>query len=203
MNTTRQRSAGSPQSGGMAKGSPVDDASPTGGMFSEETTAFGDNTRSTNDDPRTQGQTQPQPRPNRWPQRSRPTTAPMQRTETQDDPFDPFDEASPTGGPGARADTSPRQPQRQQGSAWDRVRQSSGRGPAGRQTDSGQPQEQSRGWAGVREQAQSPTASADYAFSKGDEERSLARGEAQKEFDALVERERRGGDFSSGDQKRW
>jgi hypothetical protein len=85
------------------------------------------------------------------------------------------------------------------------VRQSAGRGSAGRQTEYGQPQEQQRGWAGVREQAQSPTASDDYAFSKETEERSLARDQAQKEFDARVERERRGGDFSSGsgDQKRW
>jgi hypothetical protein len=82
------------------------------------------------------------------------------------------------------------------------VRQGAGRG---RQSESGQSQEQSRGWAGVREQAQSPTASDDFAFSKENEERSLARTEAQREFDARVERERRGGDFSSGsgNQKRW
>lgn len=197
--------AGSPQQGGMGRGrAPVDDASPTGGMFSEEgasvsPSGFGSNTDTANDD------ASPQDQPKRWPQQTRPVPAPMQRTEPQDQPFDPFDDASPTGGQGARADTSVPQPQRQQGSAWDRVRQSAGRGSAGRQTEYGQPQEQQRGWAGVREQAQSPTASDDYAFSKETEERSLARDQAQKEFDARVERERRGGDFSSGsgDQKRW
>lgn len=44
-----------------------------------------------------------------------------------------------------------------------------------------------------------------FTFSKTEEERNLAQIEAQKEFDARVEKERRGGDFSSGngDQKRW
>lgn len=187
---------GSPQSGRIGRGNapPEDDASPTGGMYQEESNGFGDGTYSTNNGPQTQEQ--PQSQPNRWPQQSRPAPVPMQQSETRDDPFYTFDDASPTGGAGARADTSSQQPQRQQGSAWDRVRQGAGRGPTGRQTDSGQAQEQSRGWAGVREQAQSPTA--DYAFSKSDEERSLAKTEAQKAFDARVERERRGGDFSSG-----
>jgi hypothetical protein len=197
--------AGSPQSGGMGRGKapPVDDASPTGGMFPEEngamsSTGFGSNTESTNDYPQTQEQ------PNRWPQQSR-SAPPMQRAEPQDQPFDPFDDAYPTGGQGTRTDTSVPLPQRQQGSAWDRVRQGAGRGSAGRQTESGQPQEEQRGWAGVREQSQSPTASDDSAFSRETEERSLARDQAQKEFDARVERERRGGDFNSGsgDQRRW
>ena len=196
---------GSPQNG-PGGGRSVDDTSPTGGMFLEETAGFGGNPPGTNDDPRTE--TQPESKP--WPQQSGPTPVRSQRTETQDESFDPFKQSYPSSGLDARADVSPPQVQRQQGSAWDRVRQTAGRGSNGRQSEpsyeSGQPREQQRGWAWVREQAQSPTlASNDYAFSQGDEDRSMAKGEAQKEFDARVERERRGGDFTSdsGDQKRW
>lgn len=196
--------AGSPQIGGMGRGKapPVDDASPTGGMFPEEngtvsSAGLGSHSGSANYDP------QPPEQSKRWPQQSRPAP-PIQHAEPQDQPFYPFDDASPTGGQGARTDTPAPEPQRQQGSAWDRVRQGAGRGPAGRQSD-GRPQEPQRGWAGVREQSQSPTASDDSAFSRETEERSLAREQAQKEFDARVEKERRGGDFSSGngDQRRW
>jgi hypothetical protein len=198
-------SVGSSQSGGNGEGNTPDDASPTGGMFQEESNDFGKDTYKTKSDPQRREQPRsPRSPPTRWPQQPQQAPVPTQQAGTQDDPFYTFDDASPTGGADAGADTPAQQPQRQQRSAWDRVRQTAGRGPA-RPADSGQAQEQSRGWAGVREQAQSPTASDDYAFSKGDEERNLARSEAQKEFDARVERERGGGDFSTGseDQKRW
>ena len=195
---------GSPQNGrtGQSSPPPVDDASPTGGMLHEESNGFRNETYSANDAP--QRPEQGLPPPTRWPQRPQPPPEPVQQTQTQDDPFFTFDDASPTGGAGARADTPAHQPQRQ-GSAWDRVRRGAGKAPTGRQTDSEQVQQQSGGWVGTREQTQDPTDSNEYAFSRSDEERNLARIEAQKEFDSRVERERRGGDFSSGsgDQKRW
>jgi hypothetical protein len=56
-----------------------------------------------------------------------------------------------------------------------------------------------------KEQREGATTGDSFAFSKTEEERTYAKEEAQKEFDARVERERRGGDFSKGggDQKRW
>ncbi|KAG0649593.1 hypothetical protein D0Z07_3626 [Hyphodiscus hymeniophilus] len=198
--------AGSPRGGRMEQGqSPSrDDASPTGGIFQEESNGFEKEAFSTSDIP--QGTEQPSVSPSRWPQppRQAPAHIPAstQQTQTQDDPFFAFDDASPTGGAGARADTPSQQPQRQ-GSSWERVRQGAGRVPAGRQTGPVPTERQAGGWAGVREQAESSTDND--AFPRGGSERNGEKSQAQEEFDARVERERRGGEFStgSGDQKRW
>ena len=202
--TNRPGAIGSPQNGRMSQGNAplTDDASPTGGMFQDESNGFEKDTYSTNDTPPSQEQQRPSA-PARWPQRTQQASVPAQPTTSNEDPFSTFDDASPTGGAGAKAD-APTQQRQRQGSAWDRVRQGAGRGPSVR-TDSGKAQQESGGWAGLREQGQSTAASDDYAFSRSDEERNVAKGEAQMEFDARVERERRGGDFSSGsgDQKRW
>ncbi|KAM0129576.1 hypothetical protein ACHAO1_008435 [Botrytis cinerea] len=172
-----------------------DDASPTGdAQWSEEDNAPGS------------AQTTPQafPQTKSWPQRKPvPAQAPAQEEEK---PFDLFDDASPTNGQGM--DTEPTTPQysRQTGSAWDRIRR--GEKPTSNSTTTSSQPPRS-GWATV--QNKTPKASSDgtssadsFAFSKTEEERNLAQVEAQKEFDARVEKERRGGDFSSGgDQKRW
>ncbi|KAK6595231.1 hypothetical protein H4I95_10589 [Botrytis cinerea] len=172
-----------------------DDASPTGdAQWSEEDNAPGS------------AQTTPQafPQTKSWPPRKPvPAQAPAQEEEK---PFDLFDDASPTNGQGM--DTEPTTPQysRQTGSAWDRIRR--GEKPTSNSTTTSSQPPRS-GWATV--QNKTPKASSDgtssadsFAFSKTEEERNLAQVEAQKEFDARVEKERRGGDFSSGgDQKRW
>ncbi|KAI9644556.1 hypothetical protein NHQ30_006577 [Ciborinia camelliae] len=168
-----------------------DDASPTGGAeWSGE-----DNAPVTS-------QTFPQTKS--WPQRRQPPAqAPAQEDEK---PFDMFDDASPTGGQGMNADTTTSQSsQSTSGSAWERIRR--GEKPASI-TSSSSPRQQS-GWARI--QSTTPRASSDgpasadsFTFSKTEEERNLAQVEAQKEFDARVEKERKGGDFSQGgDQKRW
>jgi hypothetical protein len=41
-----------------------------------------------------------------------------------------------------------------------------------------------------------------YSFSNSDEERQLAKTEAQKEFDARIERERQGRDFDDRGRRR-
>ncbi|TEY36875.1 hypothetical protein BOTCAL_0540g00030 [Botryotinia calthae] len=163
-----------------------------------------------------QGQPQPQTRNTQgyddasptgdphWPQRQPvPAQTPAQEEEK---PFDLFDDASPTNGQGM--DTEPTTPQssRQTGSAWDRIRR--GEKPTSNSTTTSSQPPRS-GWATVQtntsKASSDGTSSADsFAFSKTEEERNLAQVEAQKEFDARVEKERRGGDFSSGgDQKRW
>ncbi|PNS18445.1 hypothetical protein CAC42_6262 [Sphaceloma murrayae] len=53
------------------------------------------------------------------------------------------------------------------------------------------------------EQRQGSTTGDSFAFSRGDEERQLAQDEAQRDFDARVERERQGGDFSEGRGRKW
>jgi hypothetical protein len=101
------------------------------------------------------------------------------------------------------------------GSAWDRIRQQAGNQPAksGSAWSKGQgqqkaPQSQSA-WTRNRgpipqEQPEDSAGRDGFGFSASEEDKQLARDEAQRQFDARVERERRGGDFSAGgDQKRW
>ncbi|KAI9729420.1 MAG: hypothetical protein M1818_008527 [Claussenomyces sp. TS43310] len=191
------------------KGSPdtLDDASPTGSAYGDaapEAEALGDQEMQTQE-------ARQRPHPRSSPTKNNATTFQMDKTAPQPQSFDQdFDDASPTGGQGTYLDT-----ESSSGSAWDRIRHqasaptesnsgSSSSWPAGR----GQAQASSRGgWINARKNAQketqSPSTSDDpFAFSNSEEDKQLAREEAQKEFDARVERERKGGDFS-GDQKRW
>jgi hypothetical protein len=201
---------GSTQRGGagMGKNKQQDDASPTGGIYGND-----------QDDMR-QGESgkSDEPYPSNWPKPgySQPQTEtpkaslPIEGRDTQASQSNDFDDASPTAGQGMRADTA-----QQSGSAWERIRRGSKSGgqsggsswPTNNQEAS--PQSRESAWAKLQnntqpEQRQGLTTGDSFAFSKSDEERSLAKDEAQKEFDARVERERRGGDFNSGgrDQKR-
>ena len=95
-----------------------------------------------------------------------------------------------------------------QGSAWDRLRRGEKPTPIPQNSGGKPPPSQSQ-WSRrqsetQREQTEGST-TGNFAFSKTEEERNYAKEEAQKEFDARVERERRGGDFSQGggDQRRW
>jgi hypothetical protein len=138
-----------------------------------------------------------------WPAKTAPPQMPTQ--ETPDQPFDAWDDASPAGGQGVPADTSQPRPSRSSGSAWDRLRRGEKPPPPGPRQQSGPRPFSNTQNEAQREQRQGSTLDDSYTFSKSEEERSYAKDEAQKEFDARVERERRGGDFSSGngDQKRW
>jgi hypothetical protein len=158
-----------------------DNASPTGGManYEEPATAQG----------WPQEQTRANPQMERW--KSQP--------QQEEKPFDMFgDDASPTGGQGMQSDMS--SSSQSTGSAWEKIRR--GQKP--------EPKQNTSGWSRLqnntqKEQREGSTMGDSFTFSKTEEERSLAQMEAQKEFDARVEKERRGGDFSggSGDQRRW
>jgi len=165
-----------------------DNASPTGGMANYEEPA------TTQSWP--QEQTRGNPQMERWKSQPQPQQAPSQQEEK---PFDMFgDDASPTGGQGMQADMS--SSTQSSGSAWEKIRR--GQKP--------EPKQKTSGWSRLqnntqKEQREGSTMGDSFTFSKTEEERSLAQMEAQKEFDARVEKERRGGDFSSGsgDQRRW
>lgn len=130
--------------------------------------------------------------PARWPVR----TAPAQ-TRKEEQPFDAWDDASPTGGQGVSMDTQAGQPQ---GSSWERLRQQEV--AKKRQAPGGGNDPWNRTRGPVQTQR---TPEDNFSYSKSEEDRVLAKEEAQREFDARVEQERRGGDFSKndGDQKRW
>lgn len=95
------------------------------------------------------------------------------------------DDASPQAAPAPRSS----------GSAWDRIRAESANSKSSpRQSPTNTPQVRN-------EQQEGSTLGDSFSFSSSDEERQLAKIEAQKEFDARVERERQGGDFSEGSGK--
>ncbi|RGP77649.1 hypothetical protein FLONG3_4222 [Fusarium longipes] len=87
------------------------------------------------------------------------------------------------------------------GSAWDRIRQQSQDAPRQQQQQQSawaarsQPESQSRSQSQSSWGNQGAVSSTDsFSFSKSDEERAVAKEQAQNEFDRLVERERSGAD---------
>jgi len=122
----------------------------------------------------------------------------VEEVERQPRSFDDdHDDTSPAGGEGASMDSGS-----SGGSVWERIRKqagsspsSSGRGSFGRGDRRG----------GVQQgQRQGSTDGDGFAFSSSEEDRQLAKDEAQKAFDERIERERRGGDFSGSDgERRW
>jgi hypothetical protein len=203
---------GAQQRGGVRIGKgQQDDASPTGGVFGDENESLSKETSNGVSEDNVGGA---QAAEGRWPglPRSRPTPAPRSVPETQSQPFDAFDDASPTSGQGVVADTTTPQ---SSGSAWDRIRRgekptSAPKPDSGWQSGRGQQQSRQSAWSKQsndtqQEQREGSTTGDSFTFSKTGEERGYAKEEAQKEFDARVDKERRGGDFSqgSGDQRRW
>lgn len=114
------------------------------------------------------------------------TTAPtfrVDKVERQPRSFDD-DNASPTGGEGSFMDSgydSDAGPS-STGSAWDRIRQQSSSSRSARRAA----RENRRGMQ---------TQEDSFAFSATEQERHLAKDEAQRAFDERVEKERRGGEF--------
>ncbi|KAL9602482.1 MAG: hypothetical protein Q9219_001774 [cf. Caloplaca sp. 3 TL-2023] len=117
------------------------------------------------------------------PTENRASTFELGKVEKQPMGFgEAFDDASPTA-PGD-ADHN------QSGNAWDRIRRQA------QQRNSGSAKG-SRGWDSVRGEQQTGSTTGDsFTFSSAEQERQLARDEAQREFDAKVERERQGGNFN-------
>lgn len=185
---------------GMEETKPYDDASPSGGMFFDQATDNSSAPVSTSQ--RVVEKVQPEVQ-RRWPQPPQPIN------ESENRPFSVFDDASPTGGQGVSPEAV--NPPAPTGSAWERVR--SGQKPStppqrqttGWQTQGSQ-QPQESAWAKQRGTVQNGDAIDDeFSSSSSREDKKYGRGDAQREFDAKVERERKGGDFASGngDQKRW
>ncbi|TPX18861.1 uncharacterized protein E0L32_011476 [Thyridium curvatum] len=148
-----------------------------------------------------------QPAPQRsWARDSYQGPAPPAAQESQpsqlfeDDAY-VFDDASPV---------APSQRQKPQtssspyfaGTAWDRVRQQSG-APRPEPAERGSRDSQTRSW-GDRQQVQRQSSrtgqsGTEYTFSQAEEDRSLPKEQAQKDFDAMLERERAG---ESDDRRR-
>ncbi|KAI4174405.1 MAG: hypothetical protein LQ343_002340 [Gyalolechia ehrenbergii] len=121
---------------------------------------------------------------------NRASTFQIEKVESQPIGFgDGFADASPT----AQSSTQ----DSQSGSAWDRIRRNAQKhGPGAK--------DGSRGWDNIRKEQQVGSTTGDsFTFSSADQERQLVQDEAQKEFDARVERERQGGSFNENREKKW
>ena len=87
---------------------------------------------------------------------------------------------------------------KQSSSAWDRLRQNAMSGGSGSGSQPTSASNSPKSGSGSPP-SNSPTSDSDsFSFSQRDEERQLAKSEAQKEFDARVEKERDGRDFDDG-----
>lgn len=124
------------------------------------------------------------------------STFQMEKAERQPRSFaDDYDDASPTGGSGAGGVGDGGG---EGGSVWERIRSQSANG-----TPSASSSTRGRRTTIRQEQQEGSNTGDSFSFSSSEEERSYAKDEAQKEFDERVEKERRGGEFSSGSDKRW
>jgi hypothetical protein len=141
---------------------------------------------------------QTQQQQSRWPQRSSPTPARSQSARSKDDFF--FNDSSDsTTDPNSPQYTPPSQPQQQSqpaGSVWARIR---------RQSSQSQSQQQEplpsrlprRAPAGGGEDSGGDS----FSFSGSDSEKQYAKQQAQREFDEMLERERResgSGEYARG-----
>lgn len=116
--------------------------------------------------------------------------------ENEEEPFGMFDDASPTGGQSIIPESRPSTPT---GSAWERLR-------SGQKSTASQSRQQTSesAWAKQRRGADDRNASDDEIARSGPKgTRRFGLEEAQMEFDAKVEQERKGGNFGDGEQKRW
>ena len=139
--------------------------------------------------------TQSSPRPQRSPSWSRAAgTSPKAEPDSSGDFYDTDDDASPT----ASIHTPPRTNNRAStsGSAWERLRSQATTSDSGtsrtrprRQIPASQPQRD--------EDADS------FSYSSSEEAKQLVRDEAQRDFDAQVERERQGQNFEGGGGRKW
>ncbi|GAB1315835.1 hypothetical protein MFIFM68171_06045 [Madurella fahalii] len=161
-NQTHARASGLPRRASPDEGSSTDEATPSSQPYMLE---------------QQERQQQPRYQPQQWTER--PSESPA--TPKDDDSF-LFDDASPVA-PSARQQpqsTSTQTPAGGGGSAWDRLRQ---RAKSGQDTwdQAGQTREESRSQRLDQ-----------HMYHQSDREKTRAKEQAQKEFDAMLERERRG-----------
>ena len=123
-------------------------------------------------------------------QKQPPTRQPPSQTQpSSDSPSSFSDEYGGT----SSSDSSSPQPNSSSGSAWDRIRQR-----AGTSSSSSSASQQGGRRGPFPASQQENAAEGEFSFSNDEQERQLARGEAQRDFDRRLERERQGGSFDEG-----
>ena len=182
-----------------------DEASPTAGQAAgysledgHSQSMFSGRPDNTPDNTSAQSPSQVSSNSNALPRHSPRRTGTRETSASSSQPLEDFDNAPPTESPpSSSAAPSPA------GSAWDRVRQNAGSTGA-----LPRPNKVRRDRAPPGSSSDDKSSGDDFSFSSADEDRQLARHEAQNEFDERLERERRGGDFNGstrdgGGRRRW
>ena len=163
-----------PASAGQA-----DDASPTGSMFSDEyMDAPGSSSFLSEEEVRQQAEA-----------RLRPSREPSQQSSYEQSASASRQSTADESSPRADRQESPRQ----SGSAWDRLRQTAMSGEQSRTFRGSQPSESAGSRAPARGGDNVSTGDS-FSFSSSDQDRQLGKSQAQKDFDAMLEREREGRD---------
>jgi len=171
----REQAMGQQKSGGQA-----DDASPTGGMFADEyMDTKGSSGFMGEDEVRQQADSRLNASRERRPQPSNEQSTRASRQSTAED-------------------SSPRT----SGSSWDRLRQGAMSGEQKQSSFRGMQPSESAGSRASARGGDNATTGDSFSFSKSDEDRQLAKSQAQSEFDRMVEREREGRDTGEGGGKR-
>lgn len=183
----------------------VDDMSPTGGTFAESFGSASDTSMLSDEQMRVQEarqQAEDSRAANTYQTDKAARQQQQQQTQAQRQRQDSFDfgDASPSSSPTASSQSPQGSRSAERGppgeSAWERIRRQRG---MSEQSPPSSPQS-----GGIqREQRQVSTLGDSFSFSATEEERALAKSEAQKEFDARIERERQGKDFGSEGGRRW
>jgi len=161
-----------------------DDASPTGGAFSSDYADASSDTGVLDDAQMIQQQTRQQADVQSSSSDNRANTFDLNKAAPQ----------RPSAGRQAANQGEGAAEAPQSGNSWERLRQQaaarSGSSPGVPRAARGQQSETSPG-------------DDSFSFSQGDEDRQLAKAEAQRDFDARLERERSGKDFEGNGGKRW
>jgi hypothetical protein len=206
----RQRRAvqGMDRGGGQGSGSSAqqhDDMSPTGGAFGSEHETLSGDTGLTTDSQLDTQQSRLRAEYHARNANSGFNTAQAESYARNDERVDDtFDLSSTTQERSSTTQATPSTSSVQgtpprPGSTWERLRQQAG------QSNNQSPSPRQLSSRLQDEQRQGSTTGDSFSFSKSDEERQLAKFEAQKEFDARLDRERQGEDFGgqSGKERKW
>ncbi|KAF2162510.1 hypothetical protein M409DRAFT_58265 [Zasmidium cellare ATCC 36951] len=169
------------QGGAVVTGGAVDDMSPTGGAFAGDFVEEGSGSQSdtfVSSDVQAQRQISSAQRQDGGQSQS-PSQRPSGNGSRREEASDPF------------ASSSSEPESKPSGSAWERLRQQAASGQNRPSTSRAQPASRSTSNEGDS-----------FTFSNADEDKQLARAEAQKQFDARIDREREGKDFEDSRGRR-
>jgi len=192
LNRSRARNANPPSPRMQRSSRRDDDMSPTSGSWVDENVNASSDTGLLSDAQIRSQESRQQADERTSATENRANTFDLNKVTRQPRSFDQ-DDASP-----AASNAAASKPQ-SGGNTWERIRKEAVAGPKSPANSSWNRPKSVQG-----EQREGSTLGDSFSFSETDEERQLAQSEAQRDFDARLEKERQGGEFDQGSRgKRW